>query len=187
MKEKEFMLGSGDLYICEKTAEKIPDNATIETEANRFGYIQGGATLSYKAEYINVKDDVGYINDQILKSEDVTFKSGVLHRNMDVVPMLIETARQEPDAAEGTVTTKIGGVKNINGKVYILRFVHRSQVNPEYELRATMIGKNINGLELLMQSEKETVTDALFSASPLDDAGTLIYLTEKAPAASEVR
>lgn len=180
-KNRNFLLGSGDLYVCELTTEKIPDNATLEIEENRFGYISGGATLSYKAEYTSVRDDLGYVNEQLLKSEDVTFKSGVLHRNMDVVPILIETARQADDLAAGTVTTKIGGLRNLNGKLYVLRFVHRSSANPGYELRATMVGKNINGLELLFQQDKETVTDALFSASPLDSEGTLVYLTEKKP------
>ena len=43
-KPEEIILGSGDLFLVEYTSE-IPDDATIEADANRAGNIKGGATL----------------------------------------------------------------------------------------------------------------------------------------------
>ena len=42
---EKIVLGSGKLYIKEFTGGDIPENALIETEVNRLGYIQGGASM----------------------------------------------------------------------------------------------------------------------------------------------
>ena len=45
-------LGSGKLYVMLYDAEDgIPEDATIETEENRIGWIKGGATLTYTPEF----------------------------------------------------------------------------------------------------------------------------------------
>ena len=54
-----IILGSGYIYYQDFNDETIPDVDTICTEANVLGYIQGGATLSYKPTFYTASDDDG--------------------------------------------------------------------------------------------------------------------------------
>ena len=44
---ERIVLGSGKLYVDEFTGE-LPEDVDIEVEAKLLGYIQGGATLTYR-------------------------------------------------------------------------------------------------------------------------------------------
>ena len=52
---ERIVLGSGKLYVDEFTGE-LPEDAAIEVEAKLLGYIQGGATLTYKPTFYEAKD-----------------------------------------------------------------------------------------------------------------------------------
>lgn len=56
MAAEKIVLGSGKLYVVE-FSENIPENAVLETEENRLGYIKGGASIEYTPTFYEAKDD----------------------------------------------------------------------------------------------------------------------------------
>lgn len=177
-KKEQFILGSGKLFVMEYDGAAIPEDAEIEIEANRAGQISGGATLEYKPTYVAVSDDLGEVKKSILSAEDVTFKSGMLVKNMDFLGFAAPTARDGTVSASKKKTTKIGGVKNASGKTYLVRFLHVSTHSPDYALRITIVGTMTDGFSLAFAKDKETIPDLTFAAEPLDDVGTLVQIDE---------
>jgi len=174
MDKEKIVLGSGTLYTVEFTGE-VPDNATIETEENELGKIQGGASIEYKPTYYEAKDDSGKVVKNIPTEEEVILKSGVITWNGKTMAKLSSTARVTESG--GIRTVKIGGIKNNNGKKYVIHFVHE---DPEDgDIRVTIVGQNQAGFSLAFTKNKETVVDAEFKAMPQDSEGTLIKYVEE--------
>ena len=172
---EEIILGSGDVYVTEFT-DTIPADTTLEVDANLIGRIQGGASIEYKPTYYTAKDDKGVVSKTIITDEEATFKTGVITWNGDTLSKLSATGRTTTDSTTGTVTTKIGGIGNDNGKKYLIRFVHSDP--QEGTKRVTIVGKNEAGFTLSFAKDKETVVDAEFKANPMDSDGTLIEFKE---------
>ncbi len=170
---EKIVLGSGTLY-CMEFAGAIPDNATIETELNRLGFIQGGASLEYKPEYYTAEDDTGMAVKVIMTKEEATLKSGIMTWSGETLKKLSSTARVTE--ALGVRTVKIGGTGNADGKKYVLHFVHKDPMDGD--IRVTIVGSNQAGFTLAFAKNKETVIDAQFKAQPQDSEGTLIRFTE---------
>lgn len=175
MEDKEkIVLGSGTLYTLEFTGE-VPDVATIETAENEIGKIQGGASVEYKPTFYEAKDDSGAVVKNIITEEEVTLKSGIMTWNGKTLAKLSSTARVTE--AGGIRTVKIGGIKNNNGKKYVIHFLHE---DPEDgDIRVTIVGQNQAGFSMAFVKNKETVVDAEFKAQPQDSEGTLIKYTEE--------
>lgn len=167
-------LGSGDLYIKEFDGS-IPNNEELETEANRYGYIKGGATAEYTPESYTAEDDSGQVKKTIITKEEVKFKTGLITWNAETLKRLISTGRITTTA--GKRTLKIGGLKNYNNQSYILRFVHKDEVDGD--VRVTIVGKNTAGISLAFVRDSETTVDTEFTAEPLDKEGTLIIIEEE--------
>lgn len=171
---KKITLGSGHLY-CAEFEGSIPDDASLETEANRLGYIQGGAELAYTPTFYQAKDDLGYVEKTMLSEEVASFKTGIMTWNGKTLARLCSTARVTESGNQRTV--KIGGADNADGKKYVLRFVHKDP--EEGDTRVTIVGQNQAGFTLTFAKDKETIADAEFKALPsLDDRGTLIEYRE---------
>lgn len=175
MRKESIVLGSGKLYITEFTGN-IPEDATIETEVNLLGLIQGGASLSYKPSFYEAKDDLGLVSKKFITDEEAILKSGIMTWNGKTLAKLCSTARVTEETESKTRTVKIGGSGNYDGKRYIIRFVHKDAVDGD--IRVTVIGSNEAGLELAFAKDKETVINAEFKAQPQDNEGTLILYTE---------
>lgn len=171
---ERIVLGSGNVYITDFNGV-LPDNATIETESNLLGYIQGGATLEYKPEFYSATDDKGIVRKTVLTKEEVTFKSGIMTWNGATLQKVCSTARVTETAGKRVV--KIGGVANQDGKVYVIHFVHEDEADGD--IRVTVVGNNQNGFSLAFAKDKETVIDAEFKASPSDSDGTLVVFEEE--------
>ena len=152
----------------------IPDNATLETEANRIGYIQGGASIEYKPGFYEAKDDLGYVSKKILISEEAVLKSGIMTWTLNALAKLINTGRVTE--ADTTRTIKIGGLDNYDGKSYVIHFVHEDEVDGD--MRVTIVGSNEAGFTVAFAKDKETVVNAEFKAQPNDSEGTLIVIQE---------
>ena len=167
-------LGSGKLYITEYT-DAIPEDATFEVADNMLGAISGGASINYKPEFYKAQDDLGTVAITVLKSEEVTLKSGVMTWNGNTLKKLCSTAKITEDAQANTRTVKIGGNGNYDGKKYAIRFVHTSQGRT---IRVTIVGQNQSGFEIAFAQDKETVVNAEFAALPMDSDGTLIEYKE---------
>ena len=173
MSEK-IVLGSGKVYISEYT-DSIPENATLETEDNLLGLIQGGATLSYKPTFYEAKDDLGIVSKKFITDEEAILKSGVMTWNGKTLKKLCSTAIVTE--ATGKRTVKIGGAGNHDGKKYVIHFVHEDTVDGD--IRVTIVGSNEAGFELAFAKDKETVINAEFKAQPCDSNGTLIIYEEE--------
>lgn len=168
---KKITLGSGYVYALEYNGS-IPTDEDIETDANRLGYVQAGATITYAPTYYEVKDDNGDIDEIYITDEVITMKMGIMTWTGNTLNKLCATARVTESG--GVRTVKIGGTANDDGKKYILRFVHKSGA-----IRATIIGTNQNGFELAFAKDKETVINPEFKAlKPLDDDGTKLIYSE---------
>lgn len=181
MADKEkIVLGSGKLYVTEAVAAEgggytIPEDVAIEVNDNLIGYIQGGASLSYKPTFYTAQDDLGLVSKKYLTEEEAVLKSGIMTWNGKTLEKLCSTAKVSE--AENKRTVKIGGVGNFNGKNYVIRFVHNDNVDGD--IRLTLVGSNEAGFELAFAKDKETVINAEFKAAPHDKDGTLIIYEEE--------
>ena len=170
-------LGSGNLFETEFTGS-IPADSVIETEANRIGRIEKGATVQYKPTTKTFKDDYGIIQRTILTEEEVTLKASLIawsSANMDVFSM---TGRVTESAGKRTI--KIGGLTKASGKKYLWRFVH-----PDAELgdvRITIVGTNTGGFTLTYKPDDAGNLDLEVTAQPSDSDGTLIVYDEEVKA-----
>ncbi|MCI1959699.1 MAG: hypothetical protein LKJ25_08780 [Clostridia bacterium] len=172
---EKIVLGSGRVYIDEFSGT-LPEDTVIEVDDKLLGYIQGGATLTYKPTFYTAKDDLGLISKKIITEEEVTLKSGVMTWNGETLKTLCSTARVTEDTATKTRTVKIGGTGNYDGKKYIIHFVHLDSIDGD--IRVTIVGSNEAGFELAFAKDKETVINAEFKAQPMDGDGTLILYKE---------
>ena len=172
---EKIILGSGKLYVTEYCGSIPADNA-IEAAGNLLGYIQGGATLTYKPTFYLAEDDLGLVKKQILTKEEVSLKSGIMTWNGDTLKRLVSTARVTENGVTNKRLVKIGGVGNQDGKRYVVRFVHEDATDGD--IRVTIVGGNQGELALSFAKDKETVIDAEFMAIPHDSDGTLVLFEE---------
>lgn len=171
---KRITLGSGDTYCMEFT-DTVPEKDAICIDENLLGYISGGATLEYKPTFYNAKDDTGVCEKTILTDEEVLFKTGVLTFNGDTLAKLCSTGRVTDK--DNIRTVKIGGVKNSDGKKYVICFHHKDAIDGD--IWVIIVGNNQSGFSLAFAKDKETVIDAEFKALSQDNDGTLIQYIEE--------
>ena len=161
-------LGSGDLYIMDFEGS-IPQDTEIEVLTNKIGSIKGGAELEYAPESYTVTGDNGMTYKAFITKEEVTFKSGILTWNLDVLDKL--TMGGELTTEEEKKVLKIGKNGPSAIKQVLIRFVH--SIDSKNKVRMTMIGSPTSGFTLAFNPEEETVIDAEFSALSQED-GTLV-------------
>lgn len=167
-------LGSGDLMIKEYS-DVMPAYTDFDVTTNLLGRIQGGATLEYKGEWYEAKDDTGKAVKTIITEEEATLKSGIITWNGKTLTKLCSTARVTE--ADGIRTVKIGGVGNHDGKSYALCFHHTDKTDGDVWIVIRAV--NQGGFSLAFAKDKETVIDAEFKCLPQDDEGTLIQYIEE--------
>lgn len=173
---KEIILGSGDTYICEYEGT-IPEDATIETDANRAGNTKGGASVEYSVTSQTVKDDKGRVSRTITTEETVKFKTGVITWSPEFIMAIFSTARIDETTKPGHQLIKIGGLSKESTKKYLFRFVH---TYPDgRKLRVTITGKNTGTLTLAFATENPTTIDPEITADPLDDEGTMVIFDKE--------
>lgn len=165
-------LGSGDLYIMDFEGE-IPQDNAIEVLDNKIGSIKGGAELEYSPEAYTVVGDNGRTYKAFITKEEVTFKSGVLTWNLDVLDKLTMGGEMSTEEKEGQQVKvfKIGKNGSASIKQVLIRFVHT--IDAKNKVRMTMVGSPTSGFTLAFNPEEETVIDAEFSALSQED-GTLV-------------
>lgn len=171
--QEEVILGSGKLYLTSYDSFTMPDDATIETDANNVGRIKGGAELVYKPTEYEVTDDEGNIVKRFITKEEVTFKSGILTWLLKNLSKLCPGVFKD-DTTKHEYSLKIGGAKSLKNQV--LRFVHTK--DNDKKLRITMVATAGNGFSLKFTGDKETVIDAEFKAVSQSD-GTLVEIRDE--------
>lgn len=167
-------LGSGDLMIKEYDGV-APDYTDFKEETDLIGRIQGGATLEYKGEWYEAKDDTGKAVKTILTDEEATLKSGIITWNGKTLKQLSATARVTEK--DGIRTVKIGGAGNQDNKSYALCFHHKDKKDGDVWIVIRAV--NQGGISLAFAKDKETVIDAEFKCLPMDEEGTLITYSEE--------
>lgn len=167
-------LGSGNLLVKEYT-DAMPVYTDFDDETDLLGRIQGGATLEYKGEWYEAKDDTGKVHKTIMTDEEVILKSGLMTWNGKTLEKLCATARVIEE--DGIRTVKIGGVGNQNNKSYALCFHHIDKMDGDIWI--VVRGVNQGGFSLAFAKDKETVIDAEFKCLPQDDEGTLVTYHEE--------
>lgn len=168
-------LGSGDLYIMDFDGSEIPEDSAIEIADNKIGSIKGGAELEYKPESYTVTGDNGRTYKAFITKEEVTFKSGVLTWNLEVLAKLTmggELKDGLTDKANMRIF-KIGKNGSSSIKQVLIRFVH--SLDSTNKIRVTLIGSPTSGFTLSFNPEEETVIDAEFTALSQED-GTLVQI-----------
>lgn len=189
-KTESYTLGSGHLRVKEIEDKDIP---VTEDEWIQFvtdlikshpvlGRIKGGASVDYTTEKTEDQDDLGYVVIDMLKSEKVELKSGIMTWDGETLEKLCATARVTTDKNFGIVTVKVGGLGNQNSKRYVICFEHYSHL-----LRVAIIGKNSNGFSITFEQEKATVIDSVFRAEALDNDGTLLIIQDFRKATDEAK
>ena len=173
--KERMILGSGDLYIIEFLGS-IPATPTIEVPINKLGAISGGASLEYKADWVEFSDDSGAVSKSMLIKEEVIFRSGLITLNGNTLKRICSTARVTE--ASGVRTVKVGGIGSDNGKKYIVHFVHKDAADGD--IRVSIVGKNQKGFSFSF-STKNPVADIEFKAAPQDSEGTLVLYREQIP------
>ena len=169
-------LGSGKIYFQE-FGGTMPTVTAICVEANRLGYIKGGAALEYTQETYEEKDDLGFVSKIITTSEDVILKCGLITWNGNTLKTLLE--RCTVSEASGKRTTKIGGAGNAQGKQYVLCFHHEDATDGD--VWVLIKGRNTAGLSLTFGTDAGTLVEPEFKALPHDADGTLVQLIEEIP------
>lgn len=178
MSKDRIVLGSGDLY-CVQFSGTIPTDTVIETADNLLGEISGGATLEYSITKYTAISDSGKRSKSIVTDETATLKSGIMTWNGNTLKKLVSTARVTENTETKKRTVKIGGIANQTNDKYLVRFVHKDDVDGD--CRVTIVGTNQAGLSIAFVKDKETVINAEFAAEPHDNEGTLILYEEEIP------
>lgn len=171
-----IVLGSGILFLTIFTGT-IPADTEIEKDDNKLGDIKGGATMEYTATWYDAIDDSGRRSKRIITEEKALLKSGIMTWNGLTLRKLVATARVTESGGRRTV--RIGGTNNQNGEKYLLRFLHKDEVDGD--CRLTIIGTNQAGLALAFAKTAETVINAEFNAFPHPDGTLIIYDEEIIP------
>jgi hypothetical protein len=170
-------VGSGYVYETAFSGD-IPEDAEIEINGNRLGYIEKGATLTYKPTYKTFADDMGKVRRSKLTAEEVTFKFGLISWAYGKLNALCSTCRVTEKDGGGRIV-KIGGIENDDGKKHLIRFMH-----PDSELgdlRITIIGTNTGGFSMKYAADDSANIEPEITACPSDDEGTLVILDETDP------
>ena len=172
---KEIVLGSGKLYVKKLSASDVFDMATVAVDDNRIGLISGGASLEYKPEAYEVKDDLCVVYKRFITSEEATFKSGVLTWDVAALDKMVSNGTLTTTADKNTL--KLGG----NGAREMDRFAvvfEHTKTNGK-AIRVGLVGTNEAGLTLEFAADKETVIDMEVKAIGSDDNGTLVVIEEE--------
>ena len=176
--KENITLGSGKLYVKAYTNE-MPTVEDVCVAENLLGYIQGGASLEYKEETHEEKDDLGYVSKIVTTKEEALLKCGLITWNGETLQKLVDRAKVE--TKDGKRVTKIGGAGNAQSKYYAICFHHEDKADGD--LWVLIKGRNTAGFALTFATDKGTVTEPEFKAMPHDTDGTLIELIEEADAA----
>lgn len=179
---ERIILGSGYIHVKTYTkGEAIPNPEDFCKDETLFAYIKGGATIEYKPEFYEAKDDMGKVAKTVVTDEEVTLKSGIMTFTGNTLAKLCDTARvSERTSTEGKKKyriVKVGGAGNAKGAKYVICFHHVDPVDGDIYLM--IVGQNQSGFSLSFAKDSETVVDAEFHALPMDGEGTLITYTEE--------
>ncbi|MFP5111826.1 IPT/TIG domain-containing protein [Bacillaceae bacterium C204] len=176
--EDTYLLGSGDLYIGVVSPTATADE--INAALKNVGAISGGASLTYKPSFTEIKSANRGTIASFKSDEEVSFKSGILTWDLQNVEKL-SAAYYSEDNTAGTRRVGVGGMKNI--PINYLRFVHTKPDGKKLTVNVFKAQAQ-SGFELTFDKEKETVIDAEFKALAVTTKsdGNLVEIIEEVTA-----
>lgn len=191
-KANRIPLGSGKMYCVEETETvKLTSAMTIADvlqfitdhakEENILGRIKNGATYNYNFTTYTEKDDFNEVSKTTTTDETVTLGAGFITFDLTMIQKLIATLQYETDG-NGNEMAKIGGIKNDNGKKYIIIFVHEDKVDGDIVIMIR--GKNTGAIALAFANGAGTMTNPVFTAEPFDTDGVTSIILSKASASA---
>ena len=133
------------------------------------------ATSSWEVAISTIR--ISAVKQCQITEEEATLKTGIMVFNGNTLDVLCDTARVTEDTSKKRRTVKIGGLKNMRRKRYVLCFHHVDAVDGD--IWVMIVGNNQSGIELAFAKDKESVIDAEFKALPSDSDGTLITYIEE--------
>lgn len=169
-------VGSGVPYMMEYSG-KMPTIDEICVDANRLGYIKGGAAIEYTIEPYEETDDLGYVAKVITAKEETILKMGLLTWNGYTLQKLVDRCQVEEDAEKGLRTIRLGGASNSQGHDWVICVHHIDK--RDGDMWIMMRGTNAAGLTLTLAADEGTVLEPEFRAIPHDDKGTQILIVEE--------
>ncbi|MDE6093032.1 MAG: hypothetical protein K2J39_02900 [Ruminococcus sp.] len=168
-------IGSMDFYFDEWKGI-IPPREELETEDHMIGHTKNGANINYGAEWYVAESDDGKVKKRRIVSENASIEYGNITWNYKTLETNISTARTEEK--DGVRITKIGGMQNYNGKLYLIRGVYHDPVDGD--IRITGVGVNTGGWEAAFKPDSETIVQSKFELEPkLDNEGTILIYEEE--------
>lgn len=172
----QMILGSGDLYI-QAYSGTLPDDDTIEVDANRLGAIKGGASIEYKPDEYTINDDSNTIYKRFVISEEITFKTGILTWDLESLQKLCAKCAYVDDSTKSVRTLTLGGKGVREMDKWIIHFVHTKTDGKK--IRITLVATASAGLSLAFAPDKETTVDAEFKAISHNTSGNQLIITEE--------
>ncbi len=180
--KNRIAMGSVDIYMTEftgKTFGDIPDDTALETAENLIGRTKDGAAFTYSTTSYTAKSDDGIAQRTEITDQTVTLSFGLITWNGNTIQKLIPTASVVVQSVEGSGKkrrrTTGKSLSNADGKVYIIRAVHKDKVKGD--VRYTIIGKNLEGFSAAYKPGTETTITPTITAEP-DDNGDLFIIDE---------
>lgn len=176
MADKDIFIpvGSAYIYAMPFTGD-IPSDVAIETEDNRLGYIEKGATVQYKPTNKTFKDDFGSLSRTVITEEVVTLKASLVAWSSKNLDTFCASGRVTETAGHRTV--KIGGLKYASNKLWLFRLMHP---DGKYgDVRITIVGTATGGFTLTYKQDTAGNLDLEATAQPSDKDGTLIIYDEE--------
>lgn len=142
------------------TGTQLPEENTIETEANNVGHCSGGFTVDYKPTKYDVKNQYEQIVKSFITNEEITAKTGILTWKLANLELL-STAKYSEDGAEKKRKLLFTGSGNALQAV-LFRFVHKKANGKK--IRFTMVGQGGSGFSLEFIASKELTINAELTA-----------------------
>ena len=193
VRAKRVALGSAKCYVVElNDTNKLTSDISMTEALKRvsdyakeeyiLGRTKNGATANYSAQFYTEKDDFGEASKTAITDENFSISLGLVTFDHEMVNTLVPTASHEKDE-NGNEMTKIGGIQNDNGKVYLCILVHEDK--KDGDIIYMIHGKNVGALAWAFAKGAGTMTNPTIQAEPFDTKGrTAILLTRKPATAS---
>lgn len=160
----EILLGAGEVYMMRFTGETLPEDATIEAEANNVGHCSGGFTVDYKPTKYDVLNQYEKVVKSFITKEEISAKTGILTWDLENLSLL-STGEYTVDAQKKLKKLQFTG-KGKALTTVLFRFVHEKENGRK--IRFTMIGQGGSGFALEFANKEVTVDAEIAAISRLD-------------------
>lgn len=184
--KKQALIGSGHVYLAALETETV-DMSDMDAlvkkyfvKANQWGNVKNGASIDYSPTMQTISDDLGEWKRVKLSAEDLTFTANTMTVTNKMLTQMINTAREVEDSAEGLHVVKVGGLSNIQKRTFFVGFHHSDPEDGDFYFGC--VGTPSGELSIAFDPEDAAVISPTFTATNMEDEGTLAFFALKDPA-----